>query len=585
MHILVTFVNATFTGFVENFVAFCYCLLLVVLFSELFIGSTLGQHISLPLHLCLFFFMLTVLDRVLSKQHTVDGAQLVVKCYMECLGQSGGSEDPTSFALPKPVLMDSIDRYKVAFLRQCPAAKDGFLQELNANHANGKFTGDSLVVECSLTPAVPKARILARTWAVDVQNTVLSYMQVIDVHRLEVMQQLWDEVEKAVSSLNISSPDGAVLFTLSEEAAFVVAGMKSMAKELFKKLSSSVKDVEEELERKNREVTETNNKLKLYQLRLLLAMAFQVEAGKRHPGLRIDIQLKKNCIVFHGLLKDVKEAQIELYEVLQPVQDEKMTKMSDRQKKVLEGKETKPYIVQKFKAEKIAAVWELDRKNELTIYAFSDESLVKAVHIISKHVPEHVCELSPESQDLLHSGDWKNLLAQLKSENTGTLVIDDGNGQCVFITCIDCIMHGVVERVESFFQENSIYTCMVRFSPSRQLFVQQEWHQRLITLQEKLRAYKVQIILKEAGTELQIRGTTKGLAVVQKELEKMNAEILCHVEKLTDSAKVKCLSATQIDRDLKVLGQNNSCVVALTPETSDLVVRCLSNSFSLLLSE
>lgn len=491
---------------------------------------------------------------------------------MECLGQSGGSQDPSAFTMPKPLVLDSIDPFKVAFFRQSPAAKTGLFQELSTKHARPIFEGDSLRVECSLTPAVPKARILARTWAVDVKEAVGSYLQVIDVHRHAVMQQLWQEVEKAVSAAGITSTEGAVLFTVSAQQAFVVVGMKSMAQELYDKICEIARAKEEEIERKNQEITDTNNKVPPHQLRLLLALSFQVEAGKRYEGLRIDIQLKKNCIVFHGLIKDVKQAQLDMYELLQTMKTSKLNGISDMQKKVLESKETRVYIVQKFKSEPISAVWELGQKDEVDVFAFDDAPLVKAVHIIKKSVPEHVCQLSPESSELLSCHDWGSLVSRLTSAHPGVLLIAPSHdNQQLFITGTDCIMHGIMEEVENFLQENTVYSQVFRFSPSRQKFVLLKWQAKLSAVTESLRAHKVQVTTKESGMEIYVSGTRQGLVLVQKKLECMNEQILCHTQVFSDQGSVKFLNS-DCDKDLGMIGRSSNCVLAKEPEPAGLQV-------------
>ena len=513
-----------------------------------------------------------VLDGVLSKQHKIDGSQLVVKRYMECLGPSGGSKDPTAFTMPKPLMLD-INPYQMAFFHQSPAAKTGLAQELSQNYAQTKFVGDSLILECILTPAVPKARILARTWAVDAKEAMESYLKLIEIHRREVMQGLWQEVVKAVRAAQVTSTEGAVLFTLSEETAFVVVGTKSMAKELFDKVCAIAKAKEEEIERRNMEVTEVNSKLQLYQLRLLQAFAFHIEAGKRHDGLKIDIQCKKNCIVFHGMAKDVKEAQIEMYELLQMVKSGKITDMSDIQRKLLENKEMKPYIVQKFKNDKISAIWEAGQQDEISVFAFDDKSLVRAIHIIKTSVPEHVCHLSPESSELLSCQDWKHLISHFTSTNPGALLIAPSHDhQQVFIACMDSIMHGVVEDVERFLEENTIYSQVVRFSRSRQTFVHQNWQPKLSAIAERLKAYKVQINMKESEMEIYVKGTKKGLEEAQRSLEHMNGQILCHTQVFSDQGYVKFLN-TDCEKDLLMIGRSYHCVLAKEPEPAGLQVR------------
>ncbi|XP_070211879.1 protein mono-ADP-ribosyltransferase PARP14-like isoform X1 [Littorina saxatilis] len=519
-----------------------------------------------------FFEDHDVLDGVLQKPHKIDGAPLSVKRYMECLGQSGGSQDPTAFTAPKPVVMTNVDPYKVAFLRQSQEIKAGFLQQLSNSHAEVKFEGDNLSIACSLNPSVPKARILARTWATDVQQVAGEFLGMIDVLKRHLVQQIWPEVETAVRSANIASPKGAAFFPVPEESAFVVVGMKSMAKELLDKINVVASKVEEEIERKSQEVTETNSKLEPYKLRLLLAMGFQIEAGKRHEGLRIDINIRNNSIVFQGLLKDVKESQVEMYETLQAVTREKITEMSDMQKKLLDSKETKPYIVQKFKADKIAAVWEIGQKGEVMVHAFNDKNLVKAVHIIKKSVPEHVCQLNPESAQLLISQDWKSLVNRQISAHPGLLLIAPSHdNQQVFIACTDNIMHGVVEDIEMFLRENTIYSQVMRFSPSRQVFIHSHWQGKLQNIGERLRAYRVQLSLKEAGTEMYVKGTEQGLQEVRKNLEQLGEKIICHEQVCTDQGTVKLLNSN-CEKDLKMIGRGSHCVLGLQREPADLQV-------------
>lgn len=83
------------------------------------------------------YCLLSVLDQVLQKSHRVDGSQLSVKRYIECLGQSGGSEDPTAFTMPKPAVVH-IDPFKAAFMRQSKTACNALVQELEPNFAQFK---------------------------------------------------------------------------------------------------------------------------------------------------------------------------------------------------------------------------------------------------------------------------------------------------------------------------------------------------------------------------------------------------------------------------------------------------------------
>nr|KAG5693840.1 hypothetical protein BaRGS_004448 [Batillaria attramentaria] len=351
-------------------------------------------------HRCFVYFQdHEVIDSVLTKAHKIDGKPLQVKRYMECLGLSGGSEDPNVFVFPKPIVIEDADKFKVAFIRLSAAFK--------------------------------------------------------------------------------------------KETALVVVGRKSAAKDLFEQISKKVNDIEAEIERKRQEITETNGKLKLYQLRLLAAMSFHSEAQKRHPGLNVDIKTRKGEVIFHGMMQDVKEAQVEMYTLLNTCASDKITEMSDMQRRLLENTETRNFIVKKLKDAGIVAVWEVNKK-EVLVYAFSDAHVVKAVHIIKGSVVEHICNLSPESSQALKNPDWHDLVKTLLEGHPGTLAITPShNGLQVYLTGTDDIMHGIKEEVTRFMDENTIYSETLAFAPNRQRFIATYWQNRVQQIVHSLKAYKV----------------------------------------------------------------------------------------------
>ncbi|KAL8567911.1 hypothetical protein ACOMHN_059033 [Nucella lapillus] len=521
---------------------------------------------------CLVYFEShEVLDGVLSQEHSLDGRPLKVKRYMECLGQSGGSDDPTAFTMPHPLILDQLDCFKVAFLRQSQTTKSEFLKQLSSSYADGRFERDTLIISCTLTPEVAKARIQARTWSVDVQQMVTQFLTLLEVKSHKVMQQLWTEVDQAVRGAGISYPDGATLFPVAEDTTYVVVGMKSMASQLYDQLTAVISAKEEEIERRKQQVTETISKLETSQLSLLRAVDFHGEAGKRHGGLKVDIQ-KKKCIVFHGLLKDVKEAQVEMYQVLQTMKTSKITNMTDLQIKLLGNKETKQYFINKFKNDNTSAVWEFSNQGEINVFAFDDQSLVHAIHLMNKSVVEHACQLSPESRELLRHQDWQRLVSEMTKGNPGVVIIAPAHdGLQVFVTSTDDILQHVVEEVEKFFAENTVYSQTVSFSPSRQKLVHMKWLSKLQGIGKNLCAYKVRIDMPEPGDKVLIQGTRKGLEEVMKHLETLNRQILCHAEEFEDPSKVKLLSS-DCRQDLIRIGRFSQCVLSLQPEDPQLQV-------------
>lgn len=186
----------------------------------------------------------------MNRAHILDGRKLEVKHYLECLGEHGGSPDPKAFTMPEPVVLDSIHEYKLDFLSQSQTGLAELRRRLSTHHAKPKLDSSKLTIDCSLTPEVPQARILAKTWHMDVGDVARNYLELIVVRTREVLQQIWEEVEKAVKASSITNMKEAIALPLPQKAAFVVVGMREDAEKLYEKVHSTAKTVEDEIERK-----------------------------------------------------------------------------------------------------------------------------------------------------------------------------------------------------------------------------------------------------------------------------------------------------------------------------------------------
>ncbi|KAK7479330.1 hypothetical protein BaRGS_00029408 [Batillaria attramentaria] len=389
-------------------------------------------------HNCLVFFEdYEVVDRVLTKTHKIDGRPLRVKRHIDCLGLSGGREDPSTFVLPGPLVLE-VDKFKLLFIKQSSVAQDDLTGKVARVNAQLTYTDNNISAECTLTKENSTAYILARTWTQDVQQMVTSYLDQIEVHRTDVGQQVWPEVKKALDAIEVA-PDC------------------SSAK-LLECVTKMVNAVTEETERKKQELTVINHNLKPHQLRLLAAASFPTESSNRHHGLSVDIQTDEQRIIFHGLNHDVKDAQIEMYHLLNSARSEKISGISDMKKKLLENAETCDLVMQKLTLEEIVAVWDVGDV-DVTVHAFTDSQVVGAIDAIRKSVTEHFCHMPSSAEWLFSTPEWGKLVkSQTESYSGKVQIVPDQQNQQVVITGTDDIMHIVIREVEDFLQENTACT-------------------------------------------------------------------------------------------------------------------------------
>ena len=508
---------------------------------------------------------------MINRAHILDGRKLEVKRYLECLGEHGGSPDPKAFTMPEPVVLDSIHEYKLDFLSQSQIGLAELRRQLSTHHAKPKLDLDSskLTIDCSLTPEVPQARMLAKTWHIDVDHVARNYLELIEVHTRKVLQQIWEEVEKAVKA-GVTNMKAAIVLPLPQEAAFVVVGMNEDVEKLYEKVHSTAKTVEDEIERKNQEITQ-KKKLKPFTVKLLSTINFAAQMSKLHENLKVEIL--EDEIVFCGSMTDVQHAQLEMYKHLENVKTKTVAIKSQQRLDLMSRKETRKYVSQKLQKESLQITWETVPLQGVFLHAFEEDTLSKAAAIIDSSVCERETALYPESAELPQSMEWKQMVDKLAMNKPGSLYVHPGANNTILITATDNLFHPAVEKIREFVNVHTIFTAVVFFSPSRQKFIHSFMEDKLRKIERDLHSHKVQINFIDSNNRIEVRGRRQGLQEALSGLKKVGAGIVCVTLTVSDSAGTMFLETDRCLHDLEGVASRQRCVFAFDVEDPEMQVR------------
>lgn len=507
----------------------------------------------------------------MDRAHILDGRKLEVKRYLECLGEHGGSPDPKAFTMPEPVVLDSIHEYKLDFLSQSQTGLAELRRQLSTHHAKPKLDLDSskLTIDCSLTPEVPQARMLAKTWHMDVDHVARNYLELIEVHTRKVLQQIWEEVEKAVKA-GITNMKAAIVLPLPKEAAFVVVGMNEDVEKLYEKVHSTAKTVEDEIERKNQEITQ-KKKLKPFTVKLLSTINFAAQMTKLHENLKVEIL--EDEIVFCGSMTDVQHAQLEMYKHLENVKTKTVAIKSQQRLDLMSCKETRKYVTQKLQKESLQITWETVPLQGVVLHAFEEDTLSKAAAIIDSSVCECETALYPESAELPQSMEWKQMVDKLAVNKPGSLCVHPSANNTILITATDNLFHPAVEKIREFVNVHTIFTAVVFFSPSRQKVICSFLEDKLRKIERDLHSHKVQINFIDSNNRIEVRGRHQGLKEALSGLKKVGAGIVCVTLTVSDSAGTMFLETDCCLHDLEGVASRQRCVFAFDVEDPEMQVR------------
>ncbi|XP_041369501.1 uncharacterized protein LOC121383495 [Gigantopelta aegis] len=512
-----------------------------------------------------------VIDQILDygKGHKLEGAELNVSIYHECLGVGGKVCDPIWFKMPDSLQVKNLDKHKIKFIRESNSSRECLLKELKHCHSELTWvTGDDSAVElkCSLTTEVLDARRLSRTWKTDAETALKEFLSLLEVKKIKVLNDIWDEVEKGIDAKHT---EGASMFLYKDQSSIVVVGYAKFGKKMAEEVNSLVKKVEDDFKRKKQTVSETINKVKLIQLRLLLTSGFPKDMMNKFPGLNVNIKIPKVEISFQGIVGDVKKAQVQMYESLQNTTYSKVQNFSHGQLQLADKKSVRDHIVKKMKSKSLVGVWEIT-PTEVTILAFSDSDAVGVAQMIKKSVIQNIHPLVPEAIILLSSDGWFKLTTEL-SKRYGEMIkiIPEPDNSQVVIIATDDIIAAAAEDVINFFSENTIFEQTVKFPAGIQRFLQNHCDNDISKIASYLKSMQVQISYSRMSKEFTIKATKYGVDSSIKALQdlanKVDQKRFVHkrpgIRKLLLSQKGTQFVAT--------LGSSNKCIIEKTFDSSE----------------
>ncbi|KAK3598396.1 hypothetical protein CHS0354_019799 [Potamilus streckersoni] len=463
---------------------------------------------------CLVFFEdHTICDRVLHRKHKIDGSDLQLSMYYECLGPISDDDNGPSFKTPKPVKLEGLEFAKIQFLMKSEPNRTAIEKQLQDcfTHIQWPQTEtDCITLTCTLTSDIQDCKKKAVSWAKQAEQSLHNFLKVISVHERKVFQEIFETVLKNLQNLVISNPDGVALFVKNALFSIQVVGHKAVATDVVKDIDGIIKKAEDDFDRKKKQTKESLTNLKYHQLKLLLAQKYPSKMEQKYNELKVKINLNKNEIVFEGLMEDIKNAQVAMYETVHSAAVSQLKNIPEGCLHLFRSKEVKDYIVTKLKSKKLVGVWEIEGTN-LNIYADSDEAVVKSSHIIKESVQEHQRDLEDKQRSVVQSQQWKDKMKDLDKQYQGKFnVVLAQDLTKLFLYFTDDILGAVIEEVSDFLSQNTIFEKIVTCKSGTIQLIEKRNKDEIDRIAKELTHYYVQIIIQSKGGFL-VQGNQDGI--------------------------------------------------------------------------
>ncbi|KAL8581661.1 hypothetical protein ACOMHN_049217 [Nucella lapillus] len=478
------------------------------------------------------YYLVTVAEQVAASPHRLEGRELRVKVYTECLGPSAGGFDPKDFYFPQPFTVQGVYPLVFQFLREANKVQRDWRKLFKSLHADvsfGKAEGDPVAVSCTLENTHPKFRLLAQKWKVEADSAVGRMVAAVGTGTVRVQPHSWIDAENHIKDKINLDTNAAILIPVETDMTITVVGLTTQLDKNLQKVRKAVAKIEKNNMKRKTETV----KLESYEMKLLDQRNFFKDKTKNFKELTIDPNAEKRTILFDGTIVDIRDAVLEMKKLLQTVKCRQLTELSDIQRDLLDSEHTVKAVKASLGEKHVDAVWEKARK-EVNIYAFGEEVVKATEKAISRQVCVEMCSISDESTQLLDTPKFKQTLQQLIDECPGRLRIEPKPAEKKIVIA-GGFVRNTRKQIEAYLLENTIYSETVRFSSSRQQIIRTEWKDKLTVIQTELQVHMVEISCGENDQAIKVTGNSQGLREARRKLP----------HHPPDTARTKPVSAVQ----------------------------------------
>ena len=397
-------------------------------------------------------------------------------------------------------------------------------RELEKQHAKLASKDNTQTLECNLTTSVKGCRKLAKSWRETALKALTDYLKNIDVRVKPIDDSTRTEILEALGSVDIPDPDQVAVYFPKGSSNVVLVGIKSEVQPVWKIIDKTVTEVEEKVKEARAMVEETKD-LKLQWKVDYLKRKFIQRMKRQFPDLDIKVSETKPQVVFKGRKEEVTQAEIEMFEELQKVQEYRH-KLAEEKLKLLGKGEVKDVIDNELQSKHSDCIWKI-KNDELLVYVEDSRQNSQILGIIDDFLTKVAIRLDSTKTDILKSKAWKDAEQKLMKKCKGCIEINwkkKDNTLEVFTT--EDYESMVSDELDTFFEKNAVYEESFRCDPSERKFL-------ILNKENELKGQSDAKAILFKKDDIVLKGTRTEIGSAKSILNDMKKKIVSKEETLT----------------------------------------------------
>lgn len=460
---------------------------------------------------------------------------------------------------------------KMTFIYKSVEFKTALNEQAEMAHGKIKWPqkdATQLIVECTLTKDVKNCKSLAKTWKTNIKDDLMRMLDNLCVEEIKVKQTIWQGVLELINEFVISDSQRVIIVLEEAQCTVVIVGYENNVAPLRDKIIQIISKLDEEIQRRKNWVKKSKA-LKNHECLLLTLEKFKERTEQKIVGVKVIINQIDRKIDIEGKNEDVAQATVLLLEECNKICEVSGMIFSQYKTNFLSRKEVKVRVSQMLKDKKNLSCFEF-RGFEVSMFAFSDEKVVEAAHLLKDEIVEYSFDVFPESAYLLGSETWDKQAKRFESmeyfERLLQLITLIEPQKVIFITFRSLI--GPAKKiVEDFFLANMIISDSKNISSGVYEYLEHQHSNKCQEISEILKDQRVHIIKKE--NKYFISGTRTGVAQAMNYIDEMILNVVAKKHTLKKPGIFKYLKSDKGINTLRMVQSENNCYIQIGEEETE----------------
>ncbi|ELU10304.1 hypothetical protein CAPTEDRAFT_208755, partial [Capitella teleta] len=370
----------------------------------------------------------STMDRILAREHVLNGQKLIIKKYFACLGVLTGPYQPA--VTPSDIQIKIEDPAVMAFIVKASNLRlsiEANLREAGCRVSWPERVNTPLILQCTLNKKTDGYYRASKAWGGNVNQIIHSLLSKYSSERITIVSGIWDKFKARVNKMIQKQDPEKLTITLSKsESLCVLAGLKSQVTKVLDQVKELVNAVTIEYELSKVTFLDKIQLDECWQKRVLNYHEL-ANVSRLYPRVEIESARPESSIIFlRGCSDDIQRAKRYVENFLYAV-PRRVLPVSVTTKTLLIGCESKDPILSRMNGRFVH--WEASGEGHaVCIYALDEGDIDRWIAEIGHVIKEH-----KKNIDNILENDLRRVIANLEHRFPGRLsVLRNNNSELEF---------------------------------------------------------------------------------------------------------------------------------------------------------